>query len=128
MENWLSVFLFIVFGAVVNLIIAFFVLRATASALGLPSSINTSARALNSVATILPVAGVAGTPFFLIPFIGPIMGIFISGVVAAMMLSGKYSVEQGVAAKIIAPVVIVLYAVSGVILYYGLPMIFPMSA
>jgi hypothetical protein len=127
MDGWLNLFLFIVFGAFVNLIVAFFVLRGTASALGVPSSVNSPGRALESVVTILPVAGFAGVPFFLIPFMGPILGIFISGVVASMMLSVKYSIEQGEATRIIIPTVAAIYAMSGLILYYGLPMVLPLS-
>jgi len=40
-----------------------------------------------------------------------------------MMLAEKYELTQGTAAKIILPTVLVIYVVSGVILYYGIPML-----
>jgi hypothetical protein len=122
-ENWLGIFVLIIFGAVVNLIIAFVVLRALAGWMGISPQVNTARRALISLLTIVPVAGVAGAPFFLIPFMGPPFGIFISSCVAPMMLAERYEVTQGQAAKIILPTVAVIYVVSGVILYYGIPMI-----
>jgi len=123
MENWLQVFLFIIFAALVNLIIAFGVFRALAGYVGVSPEINTPQRALISLLTILPVAGAAGAPFFLVPFIGPFFGTFISASIAPWMLAEKYEITQGVAAKIIIPTVLVIYVVSGVILYYGIPML-----
>jgi hypothetical protein len=123
MENWLGVFFFIVFGAVVNLIIALGVLRALASLTGVPAKVNTQRRALISLVTILPVAGAAGLPFFIMPFIGPFFGTFISACVAPMMFAEKYELTQRAAAKIIIPTVLVIYVVSGVILYYGIPLL-----
>jgi hypothetical protein len=66
---------------------------------------------------------VAGVPFFIIPFIGPIFGTFISACVAPMMFAEKYEVTQSLAAKIIIPTVVVVYIVSALILYYGIPML-----
>jgi hypothetical protein len=123
MKNWLGVFLLIIFVAVVNLIIAFFVFRALASAVGVPPEVNTPRRALLSLVTILPVAGVAGVPFFILPFFGPLLGTLVSAFVAPMMLAEKYELTQGVAAKIIIPTVVLIYIVTGVILYYGIPML-----
>ena len=123
MENWLGVFTLIIFGAVVNLVIAFFVLRGLATWAGIPHAMNTSRRALVSLLTIVPVAGVAGAPFFLIPFIGPLLGIFVSACIAPLLLAERYRVSQGVAAKVILPTVAVIYLVSAVILYFGIPMI-----
>jgi hypothetical protein len=71
---------------------------------------------LLSLVTILPVVGVAGLPFFIMPFIGPLFGTFISACVAPMMFAEKYELTQGAAAKIIIPTVLVIYVVSGVIL------------
>jgi hypothetical protein len=123
MENWLEIFLLVVFGALINLGIAFGVLRGLAKFVGVSREINTPRRALVSLLTIVPVAGVAGAPFFLLPFIGPILGVLISAFVAPMMLAEKYEVTQGVAAKIILPTVLVIYIVSGVIIYYAIPLI-----
>ena len=89
----------------------------------MPSEINTPRRALLSLLTIVPVAGAAGAPFFLIPFMGPLFGVFISACVAPLMLAEKYELTQGAAAKIILPTVLVIYIVSGVILYYGIPLV-----
>jgi hypothetical protein len=78
MENWLNIFLLILFGALANLIVAFIVLRALAGVFGVPEEKNNSRRALLALLTIVPVAGVAGAPFFLIPFAGPFFGIALS--------------------------------------------------
>jgi len=121
MENWLEVFLFVVFGALINLLIAFGVLRGLASLTGVPAEMNTPRRALISLVTILPVAGALGLPFFIMPFIGPFFGTFLSACVAPMMFGEKYELTQGAAAKIIIPTVLAVYVVSGVILYYGIP-------
>lgn len=71
--------------------------------------------------TILPVAAALGLPFFIMPFIGPFFGTFLSACVAPMMFAEKYELTQGAAAKVIIPTVLVIYAVSWVILYYGIP-------
>jgi hypothetical protein len=123
MENWLEVLLFIIFAALVNLGIAFGVLRGLASLTGVPAEVNTPRRALISLLTILPVAGALGVPFFIMPFIGPFFGTFLSACVAPMMFAEKYELTQGAAAKIIIPTVLVIYVVSGVILYYGIPLL-----
>jgi len=123
MENWLEVLLFIIFAAVINLVIAFGVLRGLASLTGVPAEVNTPRRALISLVTILPVAGALGVPFFIMPFIGPFFGTFLSACVAPMMFAEKYELTQGAAAKIIIPTVLVIYVVSGTILYYGIPML-----
>lgn len=123
MENWLGIFLLIIFGALINLAVAFFVLRGLAGLAGIPAETNTPRRALLSLVTILPVAGVGGLPFFILPFIGPIFGTIISCFVAAMMFGEKYEVSQGTGAKVILPVVIVVYIVSAAILYVGIPML-----
>jgi hypothetical protein len=123
MENWQGILLFIICGALVNLVIAFGVLRGLASLTGVPAEVNTPRRALISLVTILPVAGALGLPFFIMPFIGPFFGTFLSACVAPMMFAEKYELTQGAAAKIIIPTVLVIYAVSGVMLYYALPMI-----
>ncbi len=123
MENWLGIFLFIIFGALVNLIIALGVVRGLASLMGVPAAVNTQRRALLGLVTILPVAGVAGLPFFVIPFIGPFFGTFISACVAPMMFAERYELTQGAAARIIIPTVLVIYAVSGLILYNGIPLL-----
>jgi hypothetical protein len=121
MENWLGLFGLMVFGAVFNLLVAFMVLRALAGAAGIQPDVNTPQRAMLSLLTILPVAGVAGAPFFLIPFIGPPFGIFVSACVAPYLFAERYSVTQGIAAKVILPTVAVVYVLSAVILYFGLP-------
>jgi hypothetical protein len=122
MENWPGLFLFVIFAMLVNLIVAFFVLRGLANLVGVPPGTNTPRRALISLLTILPVAGAAGAPFFIIPFIGPILGTFISACVAPFMFGEKYELETAVAAKIILPTVLVVYAVTGVMVYqYGIP-------
>jgi hypothetical protein len=123
MENWLGVFLLIIFGAVVNLIVAFFVLRGLAGTMGVSAEVNTPRAALVSLVTILPVAGVAGAPFFIIPFAGPILGTLISASVAPWMFGEKYGLTQKEAAKIVIPTVLAVYVVSAVILYYGIPMV-----
>jgi hypothetical protein len=123
MENWLEVLLFIIFAALVNLVIAFGVVRGLASLTGVPAEVNTPRRALISLVTILPVAGALGVPFFIMPFIGPFFGTFLSACVAPMMFAEKYELTQGAAAKIIIPTVLVIYVVSGVILYYGIPLL-----
>jgi hypothetical protein len=123
MENWLEVLLFIIFAALVNLIIASGILRGLASLTGVPAEVNTPRRALISLVTILPVAGALGVPFFIMPFIGPFFGTFLSACVAPMMFAEKYELTQGAAAKIIIPTVLVIYVVSGVILYYGIPLL-----
>ena len=123
MDNWLGLFILIIAGAAVNLAIAFVVFRALAGAVGVSSEVNTSEKALHSLLTIVPVAGVAGAPFVLLPFIGPIVAFCVSGFVAPMMLAPRYDITQGTAAKIILPTVAVVYVVSAVILYYGLPMV-----
>ena len=123
MDNWLGIFLLIIFTALVNLIIAFGVFRVLAGLVGVPPEVNTSRRALISLLTIVPVAGAAGVPFFILPFIGPFFGTFISACVAPLLLAEKYDLTQGVAAKIIIPTVLVIYIVTGVILYYGIPML-----
>ena len=123
MENWLGIFLLIMFAALVNLIVAFGVLRGLAGLVGVPPEVNTPRRGLISLLTIVPVAGIAGAPFFLIPFIGPIFGVFISMFVAPIMFAGKYELSQGEAAKVILPTVLVIYIVSAVILYHGIPLI-----
>ena len=123
MENWLEVLLFIIFAAVINLVVAFGVLRGLASLTGVPAEVNTPRRALISLVTILPVAGALGVPFFIMPFIGPFFGTFLSACVAPMMFAEKYELTQGAAAKIIIPTVLVIYVVSGVILYYGIPLL-----
>ncbi|MDH4017312.1 MAG: hypothetical protein OEV20_08235, partial [Actinomycetota bacterium] len=73
MQNWLAIFVFIISTALVNLAVAFFVLRTLASAFGVPAATNTPRRALISLVTILPVAGACGLPFFIMPFIGPLI-------------------------------------------------------
>jgi len=123
MENWQGILLLILSVALINLIIAFGVLRGLASVFGVPPEINTPRRALLSLLTIVPVAGVAGVPFFIVPFVGPFFGTGLSAFVAAIMFGEKYEIPQGQAAKIILPTVLVIFVVSGVILYYGIPMI-----
>jgi hypothetical protein len=124
MQNWLGIFVFMVSGALVNLIVAFFVLRSLANLAGVPAETNTPRRAMLSLLTILPVAGAGGLPFFILPFIGPIFGTIISGFVASMMIGEKYEVSQGTGAKIILPVVLVVYALSGALIYnWGLPLL-----
>ena len=73
--------------------------------------------------TIVPVAGAAGVPFFIVPFIGPFFGTALSGFVAAIMFGEKYEIPQGQAAKIILPTGVGIFLLSGLILYYGIPMI-----
>jgi len=124
MQDWLAIFVFIFSGAVINLIVAFFVLRGLAGLVGVPAATNTPRRALISLVTILPVAGAGGLPFFLFPLIGPLFGTIISGFVASMMIGEKYEVSQGTGAKIIIPVVVVVYALSAALIYnWGLPLL-----
>ncbi len=123
MENWLGWFVLIIFGAVVNLLIAFVVFRALAGPAGLPREANTPSKTLYCLLTIIPVAGVAGAPFFIMPFVGPIFGTLVSAFVAPMMLAREFNVSQGTAAKVIVPTVAVVYLVSAVILYFGIPMV-----
>ena len=120
MQDWLGIFIFIVSAALINLFVAFFVLRGLASVVGVPSDTNTPRRALISLVTILPVAGAAGLPFFLFPFIGPIFGTVASGFAASMLMSERYEVSWGTGAKVILPVVVVVYAVSAALIYYWL--------
>ncbi len=40
-----------------------------------------------------------------------------------MMFAEKYELTQGMAARIILPTVLAVYIVSGLILYYGLPLL-----
>ena len=89
MQNWMAIFVFIISGALINLAVAYVVLRTLAGAVGVPATTNTARRALISLVTILPVAGAGGLPFFLFPLIGPIFGTIISGFVASMMLGEK---------------------------------------
>jgi hypothetical protein len=123
MENWLGWFVLIIFGAVVNLGVAFVVFRALSGFAGLPRQTNTPQKTLYCLVTIIPVAGVAGAPFFIMPFVGPIFGTLVSAFVAPMMLAREFNVSQGDAAKVIVPTVAAVYLVSAVILYLGIPML-----
>ncbi len=123
MDNWLGILTLIACIAAVNLGIAFVVFRGLAVKVGIPSEVNTSNRALSTLLITVPVAGVAGVPFFIIPFIGPVLGTFVSGCAASFLIAREYAVTQGIAAKAIVPTVVVLYLVSGVILYLGIPML-----
>ncbi len=120
-ENWQILFTVIVFGAVVNFAIAFVVMRALSDWQGISPEVNTGRNIAMSLLTIIPAAGVCGAPFFLIPFMGPIFGVFVSSCVAPMLLADRYEITQLEAAKIIIPTVLVVAAVSAMILYYGLP-------
>ncbi len=124
MENWVGVLSLILVAMVVSLIVAFVVLRVLASVVGVPAPVNTSKEALHSLLTIVPVAGVAGAPFVIVPFIGPVFGFFVSACVAPMMLAARYQISQSDAAKIILPTVAAIYATSAAILYFGIPMVF----
>jgi hypothetical protein len=123
MENWTAVFALIIIGAAVNLLVAVVAFRSLGRFFGVPNSINTFGRALKSMVTILPAAGAAGAPFFVIPFAGPVLGTVVSACVAPWLMSERYDMTQGESAKIILPTVLVVYIVSGVILYYGIPML-----
>ncbi len=65
----------------------------------------------------------AGAPFFIVPFIGPLFGFFVSCCVAPMMLAPRYELTQIDAAKVILPTVAAIYGTTGLILYYGIPMV-----
>jgi len=123
MENWAGIFALIVFAMVVNLIVAFLVMRGLAGAMGAPKELATSREVLHSLLTIVPVAGVAGAPFIILPFIGPLFAFFISCCVAPMMLANRYEFSMGDAAKVILPTVAAIYVTSAAILYFGLPMV-----
>ncbi len=123
MDNWLGVFALIVCIAVVNLAVAFALFRSLAANLGVPTDVNTSSKAFTTLLVTLPVAGVAGVPFFILPFIGPLLGTFVSACVASFLTAREYTIAQGVAAKAIVPTVVVLYVVSGAMLYVGIPML-----
>jgi hypothetical protein len=123
MDNWLGIFTLIVCIAVINLAVAFVIFRGLALWLGIPKELNTSAKAFMTLLVIIPVAGVAGVPFFIMPFIGPLVGTFVSACVASFMTAREYSVSQSLAAKAIVPTVLVLYVVSGAMLYVGIPML-----
>lgn len=123
MENWIGIFSLVVFIMVFNLIVAFIVMRVLSSLVGVPAPMNTYKQTLISLLTILPVAGVAGAPFVIVPFIGPLFGFFVSCCVAPMMLAPRMQISQGDAAKIILPTVAILYATTATILYYRLPLV-----
>jgi len=123
MENWLTIFLLLIFGALANLAVAFVVLRAMAGLVGIPHEANTPRRALVSLVTIMPVAGVAGGAFFIIPFWGPIFGTIFSGYVAATMFGQKYEVGHKVGAKVMIPTILAIYVVTGTILYFAIDLI-----
>ncbi len=123
MDNWLGVLALIVCIAVVNLAVAFALFRGLAANLGVPSDVNTSSKAFTTLLVTLPVAGVAGVPFFIMPFIGPLLGTFVSACVASFLTAREYTIAQSVAAKAIVPTVVVLYVVSGAMLYVGIPML-----
>jgi hypothetical protein len=123
MDNWAGIFALVIFIMVANLGIAFVVLRGLASAIGVSKELNTSKEALHTLLTIVPVAGVAGAPFIILPFIGPFFALFISSCVAPMMLTKRYELTQGDAAKVILPVIAVIYIATAAILYLALPMV-----
>jgi hypothetical protein len=123
MENWLGILTLIFCLAIVNLGVAFVVFRGLATWLGFPGGFDTSAKVLTTLLITIPVAGVAGVPFFIVPFIGPLFGTFVSACVASMLVARDYSVTQRAAAKAIVPTVVLLYAVSGTMLYFGIPML-----
>ncbi|MBW2420372.1 MAG: hypothetical protein JRH19_17660 [Deltaproteobacteria bacterium] len=123
MENWLGLFLLMIIGAVVNLGIAFVVFRVLAGFAGIPREVNTPSKTLYCLVTIIPVAGVAGAPFWIMPFVGPVFGTLVSAFVAPMMLARELGVSQGDAAKVIVPTVVVVAIVSAVILFFGIPMV-----
>ncbi|MBW2391047.1 MAG: hypothetical protein JRG89_21810 [Deltaproteobacteria bacterium] len=121
MENWFPILTLVLSTMFINLVVAFVVLRVLASAVGVSPWVNTKKEGLRILLTIIPVAGVAGAPFVIIPFIGPLFGFFISCCVAPMMLAPRYDISQVDAAKIILPTVAAIYATTALILYYGIP-------
>jgi hypothetical protein len=123
MENWVGIFTLITCIAVINLMVAFVVFRGLALWLGIPKDLNTTSKAVMTLLITIPVAGVAGVPFFIMPFIGPLLGTFVSACVASFMTAREYSVSQSLAAKAIVPTVLVLYVVTGAMLYVGIPML-----
>ncbi len=123
MDNWVGIFALIVSAILINLVVAFVVLRVLAGMVGVSPLTNTSKEALYTLVTIIPVAGVAGAPFFIVPFIGPLFGFFVSCCVAPMMLAPRYELTQIDAAKVILPTVAAIYGTTGLILYYGIPMV-----
>ncbi|MDP6977972.1 MAG: hypothetical protein QF570_05130 [Myxococcota bacterium] len=123
MENWVGIFTLIISAMVINLVVAFVVLRVLASAVGVSPLANTAKEALHVLVTIVPVAGVAGAPFIIVPFIGPLFGFFVSCCVAPMMLAPRYEISQGEAAKIILPTVAAIYVTTALILWFGIPMV-----
>ncbi len=123
MENWVGIFTLIVSAMVINLVVAFVVLRVLASAVGVSPLANTSKEALHTLVTIVPVAGIAGAPFIIVPFIGPLFGFFVSCCVAPMMLAPRYEISQGDAAKVILPTVAAIYVTTALILWLGIPMV-----
>ncbi len=123
MDNWVGIFALIVSAILINLVVAFVVLRVLAGMVGVSPLTNTSKEALHTLVTIIPVAGVAGAPFFIVPFIGPLFGFFVSCCVAPMMLAPRYELTQIDAAKVILPTVAAIYGTTGLILYYGIPMV-----
>ncbi len=124
MENWLPIFTLVISIMLVDFVVAFVVLRVLASAVGVSPWTNTSKEAVRTLVTIIPVAGVAGAPFVIVPFIGPLFGFFISCCVAPLMLAPRYSISQLDAAKIILPTVAALYLMTALALYYGIPRVF----
>ena len=124
MENWFPIFTLIMSIMLVDFVVAFVVLRVLASAVGVAPWANTSKEAVRTLVTIIPVAGVAGAPFVIVPFIGPLFGFFISCCVAPLMLAPRYSISQLDAAKIILPTVASLYVTTALALYYGIPRVF----
>lgn len=123
MENWIGIFSLVVFAMVFNLIVAFIVMRIFGSMVGVSGAVHTYKETLISLLTIIPVAGVAGAPFVIMPFIGPLFAFFVSCCVAPMMLAPRLQISQGDAAKVILPTVAVLYGTTAAILYFGLPMV-----
>lgn len=121
MENWLGLFTLIISAMVIDFVVAFVVLRVLATLIGVSPLKNTSREAAIALLTIIPVAGVAGAPFVIVPFIGPFFGFFISCCVAPMMLAPRYDLSQGDAAKVILPTVAAIYATTALILYIGIP-------
>ncbi len=122
-ENWQGLFALIVFGAVVNFPIAFIVMRTLSDKQGIAPYVATTRNITMGLLTVIPAAGVAGAPFFLIPFMGPIFGVFVSSCVAPMLLADRFDISQAQAAKIVIPTVLVVAATSAGILYVGLPMV-----
>lgn len=121
MENWLLIFTLVISIMLVDFVVAFVVLRVLASAVGVSPWANTSKEAVRTLVTIIPVAG---APFVIVPFIGPLFGFFISCCVAPLMLAPRYSISQLDAAKIILPTVAALYLTTALALYYGIPKVF----